>query len=279
MNPNFPGETPPGRGGPGPVLFFDTGVGGLPYLGWLKEQAPEIPLVYFADAAHFPYGTKTAAEIREILIPLMGRLLGAFKPRLTVLACNTATLTALEALRQSYAAGFVGVVPAIKPAAAGGRRIGILATRRTVDDGYTVELIRNFARRRRVFRRGSGELVDFVEKRYLNSGAGERREAVRPAAEFLLDRRVDTVVLACTHFVFLKEEFQEALGPKVRVLDSVEGVGRRALSLLEEGGEQNSGEAVLPGGFYLSGAPAPAAGEVYRSFASRFGLEYRGGLE
>ncbi|HUX19839.1 MAG TPA: aspartate/glutamate racemase family protein, partial [Spirochaetia bacterium] len=130
-----------------PVVFYDSGIGGLPYLAWVRERRPDAHFIYVGDNEHFPYGEKTHEELRRIAVSVVGRILTRFDPQLVVVACNTASVVALAELRARYPVAFVGVVPAVKPAAerSRGRRIALLATTRTVGDAYSEKLIKEYA--------------------------------------------------------------------------------------------------------------------------------------
>ena len=122
-----------------PVVVFDSGVGGLPYLQRLREFLPDETFSYVADTANFPYGEKSTAELNDIVHRQMERLIHRIVPKLVVVACNTASVVALSELRAAFGLPFVGVVPAVKPAAetTENKRIGLIATRKTVEDPYT----------------------------------------------------------------------------------------------------------------------------------------------
>ena len=117
-----------------PILFFDSGVGGLSILAPTRELLPRAPVVYAADSAFYPYGTKSEAEISARVPVLLGRLVERYRPRLAVIACNTASTIALNVIRTALEIPVVGTVPAVKPAALGSksRVIGILGTQATV---------------------------------------------------------------------------------------------------------------------------------------------------
>jgi glutamate racemase len=155
-----------------------------------------------------------------------------------VLACNTATVSALSFLRDRFPGLiFVGTVPAVKPAVLNSktRRIGVLGTRRTVDDPCIRELADRYGGGSAIFPLAAPELVEFVEYRYAGAGAEERRQAVRPYLAQFRNLGVDGVVLGCTHFLFLLREFREEAAPDLSVYDSVEGITRRIESLLTGG--------------------------------------------
>src|SRR5689334_1461187 len=117
-----------------PILFFDSGVGGLSVLAPTRQLLPNAPLVYVADNAGFPYGKRTEAEIASRVPALLGRLVERFHPRLAVIACNTASTIALDHVRSALDLPVVGTVPAIKPAGemSRSRVIGVLGTGATV---------------------------------------------------------------------------------------------------------------------------------------------------
>ena len=275
-----------------PVAFFDSGVGGLPYYAWAAERLPSEHFVYLADTANFPYGEKPVEDLERIVLDAVGGLIAAADPKVVVVACNTASVVALEALRKRYAVPFVGVVPAIKPAARASRNrsIGLFATARTVGDRYTDSLIRDFAADCSIARVADGALVRFVESRILDADAGQRRAAVAVSAAALRAARVDAVVLGCTHFVYLAAEVEEALGRGVKVLDSREGVGRQLARIIGPGKvnratrdpRERLRDRLMVTGFPQDSTrgsltPASTSEEArYRAFAAHFGMEYAG---
>src|SRR5690348_10345147 len=187
-----------------PILFFDSGVGGLSVLGPTLKLLPTAPIVYCADSAGFPYGKKTDAELASRIPALLGRLVERFHPRLAVIACNTASTIALDHVRSALDLPVVGTVPAIKPAAeiSKSRVIGVLGTEATVRQAYVDELAAKFASDCTIIRHGSPELVELAEAKL--GGEDVAIDAVRAAAQQMFDApdgdRIDTVVLACTHF-------------------------------------------------------------------------------
>ena len=210
-----------------PILFFDSGVGGLSVLAPTRALLPRAPIVYAADNAAFPYGTKTEAEIAERVPALLVRLVERFRPRLVVVACNTASTIALDFARAALDIPVVGTVPAIKPAAemSKSRVIGVLGTAATVRQPYVDDLAAKFAADCTMVRHGSAELVALAEAKLAGVVIGA--EAVAAAVQPLRDAPgLDTVVLACTHFPLLAEELAEAL-PQVRFVDGGPGIARR----------------------------------------------------
>src|SRR3954452_17390055 len=191
-----------------PILFFDSGVGGLSVLQPTRALLPNAPIVYSADSAGFPYGRRTEAEIAERVPALLGRLVERFRPRLAVIACNTASTIALDHARAALDLPIVGTVPAIKPAAeiSKTRTIGVLGTEATVRQPYVDDLAARFAADCTLIRHGSPELVELAEAKL--AGENVSVEAFEAAAKPMFaapdGEKIDTVVLACTHFPLLQ---------------------------------------------------------------------------
>src|SRR5438067_4912418 len=197
-----------------PILFFDSGVGGLSVLKPTRALLPNAPIVYAADSAGFPYGKRSEAEIASRVPALLGRLVERFHPRLAVIACNTASTIALDHVRSALDLPVVGTVPAIKPAAeiSKSRVIGVLGTEATVRQAYVDDLATRFAFDCIIIRHGSPELVELAEAKL--AGDEVSVTAVKAAAQPMFDApngdRIDTIVLACTHFPLLQGELRAA---------------------------------------------------------------------
>ena len=238
-----------------PLLFFDSGVGGLSVLRPTRALLPSAPIVYAADSAGFPYGTKSEAELATRVPALLGRLVERFRPRLVVIACNTASTIALDDARAALDLPVVGTVPAIKPASeiSTTRVIGVLGTEATVRQPYVDDLAAKFAADCTIIRHGSPRLVELAEARL--GGETVSVEDVRAATRPLFDApdgdRIDTVVLACTHFPLLAEELAEAF-PKIAYVDGGPGIARRIAWLTRD----QAWPAEAPPGIALFTAPA-----------------------
>ncbi len=220
-----------------PILLFDSGVGGLSVLKELRKVLPQAPVIYAADNAGLPYGSKTEAQVAARVSGLLGRMTERFHPRLVCIACNTASTIALASVREVLEVPIVGTVPAIKPAAAMTRTgtIGLLGTEATIRQAYVDRLEQEFAPDKRLLRFAAPELVAAAEAKL-------RGQSVDPAvyaraAEGLRSQaggeNIDTVVLACTHFPLLKEELGRAFGPGVHFVDGAQGIARRIAHLTE----------------------------------------------
>lgn len=228
MQPAFPDA---------PILFFDSGLGGLTVLGPTRRLLPTAPIVYAADYAGLPYGKKSDEELAARVPALLGRLAERYQPRLAVIACNTASTIALAHVRAALDLPIVGTVPAIKPAAAMTRTgvIGVLGTEATVRQPYVDDLSARFAGDKTVLRHGSPGLVTGAEAKL--RGDPVDPEVVARAVAGLRDQpggeAIDVVVLACTHFPLLKDELQSGFGPGVALIDGAEGIARRIAYLTD----------------------------------------------
>lgn len=220
-----------------PVLLFDSGVGGLSVLAELRKCLPDAPVIYAADNAGLPYGTKSEAQIAARVAGLLGRMAERFHPRLICIACNTASTIALGMVRDVLEVPIVGTVPAIKPAAAMTKSgvIGLLGTEATIRQAYVDRLEEQFAQDQLLLRAAAPELVDAAESKL----RGERVEPAvyRRAAQALRDQpygsQIDTVVLACTHFALIEEELAQVFGPDVAFVHGAQGIARRIAHLTE----------------------------------------------
>jgi glutamate racemase len=218
-----------------PLLFFDSGVGGLSVLAPTRALLPHAPLVYVADSAGFPYGTRSEAEIAARVPALLGRLAERYDPRLIVIACNTASTIALDHVRAALDLPVVGTVPAIKPAAALSetRVIGVLGTDATDRQTYVDDLAARFAADCTVLRHGSAELVDLAERAL--GGEAPPPERLRAVLDGLFAQargdRLDVIVNACTHFPLLEAELAAAAPHPVRFVDGGPGIARRVAAL------------------------------------------------
>ena len=214
-----------------PLLIFDSGVGGLSVVGAVRKLLPTAPIVYAADSAFYPYGTKRPEEIDARVPALLGRLAERYDPELIVIACNTASTIALDTVRAALDLPIVGTVPAIKPAAAISRSrvIGVLGTAATIVQPYVDRLASDFAADCRIVRHGSAALVDLAEAKL-------RGEAIDPNTfrrimDEMLEKpdgdKMDTVVLACTHFPLVEAELASVAPRPLTFVDGKEGIARR----------------------------------------------------
>jgi glutamate racemase len=254
-----------------PLLIFDSGIGGLSVLAPIRALLPAAPIVYAADSAGYPYGTRSSAEIEARVPALLGRLAERVDPELIVIACNTASTIALDAVRAALDLPIVGTVPAIKPAAERSRTraIGVLGTEATVRQPYVDRLAAEFAADCLVLRHGSADLVELAEAK-LRGEAGDPA-AYRRILEGLLGQpggeRIDTIVLACTHFPLVEAELAAAAPHPIAFVDGKEGIARRTAWLLRGKAWPDDPQEGLA---LFTGRDAPV--EAYRAGLARHGL-------
>lgn len=214
--------------------FLDSGTGGLPYLLRLKEMESSAECIYVGDTANFPYGTKSHEEIVSCVLSICDRIINNFHPRAIVIACNTMSVNALDEVRLAHPEiQFIGTVPAIKLASSVSqkRRIGLLATVATVQSEYTKRLKESFADDCTLVLREDTELINFIEHESFTATEEECEAACEPAAQFFRKEDCDAVILGCTHFLNIADTIQKVFGSGIKVIDSRDGVARRALDV------------------------------------------------
>jgi glutamate racemase len=280
------GGTARGSAGRGPIAFLDSGIGGLPYLASTRSLVPDERYVYAVDRQNFPYGEKSVDQVIAAISGLTERMIQREHPQLVVVACNTASVVALSVLRERFPLPFVGVVPAVKPAAALSlrRRVGVLATRRTVEGEYLRSLIHDHASDCTVVSLPAAGLVEFVEDVMERCTPEQKTARVQAEVDRFRDAEIDALVLGCTHFLHLEPEFRVLLEKEgIRLVDSRDGVAHQVQRLLGNGvatirdaagPPREAGRQ--PDGLYVTGA-SPIE-ERYRYFASQFGLQLAGAI-
>lgn len=213
------------------IVIFDSGVGGLSIYRAVQAKNPNFDYVFVSDNAAFPYGTKSESALIDRVTQVLERVAERYAPDILVVACNTASTVMLPILRERFDFEVVGVVPAIKPAAAisQSRRIGLLATPATIERDYTNNLIEEFANDCEVFRVGSSELVEISEQK-MRGLAPEPITISTILEPFVSAADLDVLVLACTHFPLLKNEIDDFFKMKnmsVWLVDSSAGIANR----------------------------------------------------
>jgi len=258
-----------------PIAVFDSGLGGISVARDLRAQAPEEPILYLADTRFCPYGDRPFAEIRERSL-LVGSFLVERGAKALVVACNSASGAALEALRENLSVPVVGMEPAVKPAAAATRngRVGVMATAATLSADRYERLMHAHAREIRVTGQACPGLVELVER---GETEGDRvREVLQPLLGPLREAGVDTVVLGCTHYPFLREAIIGIMGPDVTLIESGPAVARHTLRTLAE---KDARAAPRPGAnpapmrFLTTGDPARVAPAAKRLWPGRLEVE------
>jgi glutamate racemase len=214
------------------IGVFDSGVGGLSVLRHLRVQAPAAHLIYFADSAHVPYGPRPLTQIQSFSEAIT-RFLLAQGAEAIVVACNTASAAALKTLRGTFSAvPFVGMEPAVKPAAENTRTgvVGVLATPATFQGELFNSVVERFAQGVTVLQQICPGLVEQIEAGELATPKTEGM--LRGWVEPLLAQNIDALVLGCTHYPFVIPLLQKICGPSVRIIDPAPAVARQTLKVL-----------------------------------------------
>ncbi|MCL4164090.1 UNVERIFIED_CONTAM: hypothetical protein GTU68_047005 [Idotea baltica] len=188
------------------IAIIDSGVGGLSIYQEIKKQLPDRQYIFVSDNQAFPYGTKPEKELKKRVFEIVERVIAQFQPELIVIACNTASTVVLPPLRERFELPIVGVVPAIKPAAQLTKTnvIGLLATPATIARVYTDQLIKDFAPNCDVIKVGSSRLVEIAEDK-LNDRPVDIDQIKAEIQPLIDSNKMDTLVLACTHFPLLNK--------------------------------------------------------------------------
>ncbi len=219
-----------------PIGVFDSGAGGLTILTDLRAELPHERFIYIGDTANCPYGVRSDEEITALTLECCQFLIKQ-GVKLIVIACNTASQAALSTLRATlHPLPFIGVVPAVKPAARLTRngRIGIAATNQAAKAIYLRQLIDEFAGGIEAFAVGCPDLVTLVERGQFEGP--EVEATVRQALQPVLVADIDVLVLGCTHFPALRSVIERVAGPRVQVIDSGQAIARRTRSVLQAEG-------------------------------------------
>lgn len=274
--------------------FLDSGTGGIPYMLRLKRLAPDATCAYLADTVHFPYGEKNVPQIIEYATAAVSRIIDTWRPETIVVACNTISVSALASLRERFPfVPFIGTVPAIKLAASvtKNKKIGLLATNATVRDAYIQELEKGFASGCTIYSRGDADLVSFIERKLVTADENEKMRAVMPALDYFAEKDCDTIVLGCTHFTHLADIMQKAAGKNVNVVDSSDGVARRAIEVHDNliNSKKEKTENILTAAadflsdvpdqsFFITGISDDKAKAYYEAFCKMLAIPFGGTL-
>jgi glutamate racemase len=219
------------------ILVFDSGLGGLTVFREIAAARPDARFVYLADDERFPYGDIPEPELIDRMVEVIRTAIGAYKPTVVVVACNTASTQGLKALREAFPqVPFVGTVPAIKPACSTSesRLVSVLGTKATVSREYTRALIREFAQGCEVTLVGSGRLAAMAEAEFIGQPAGDAEIAAEIAPCFVESgrARTDAIVLACTHYPLLLDRLRKLAPWPVAWLDPAPAIARRVVELI-----------------------------------------------
>lgn len=216
-----------------PIGIFDSGVGGTSIWKEIHQLLPNENTIYLADSKNAPYGNKSQDEIIS-LSRKNTELLVQKGCKMIVVACNTATTNAISVLRESYDIPFIGIEPAIKPAALGthSKSIGILATKGTLSSHLFHQTSQAFAEDISLTEVIGEGLVPLIEAGLLDSH--EIIQLLKKYINPMLDARVDYIVLGCSHYPYLIPQLEKLIPPNITIIDSGSAVAQQTKTLLEE---------------------------------------------
>lgn len=229
-----------------PVLVFDSGVGGLTVVAAIRKHIPDQDIVFVADDAWFPYGSRGDDEIVNRVLSVVGDVADRIDLAAIVIACNTASTLVLEPLRARFTVPIVGTVPAIKPAAEQTKTgvIGVLATEATIRRDFTKGLINSFAKDCHVRLVGSAMLASYAEAELREEPVQDQAilGEIKQAFIELPQGRTDQIVLACTHYPLLLDRLVRLAPWPVNWIDPAPAIARRLGDVLggKAGGEGNN---------------------------------------
>lgn len=236
-----------------PIGVFDSGVGGLSVLREIRNLMPNEDILYFGDQGHVPYGPRPMEQIQDFSEGIT-RFLLKERSKIVVVACNTASAAALKYLRQAFPnVQFVGMEPAVKPAAEKTQtgKVGVLATPATFQGALYASVVERFANGVELFQNTCNGLVQQIEKGNLDGE--ETRKILEGALHPMLEKKIDTVVLGCTHYPFVIPLIEKIVGENVRVIDPAPAVAKQVKRLLEAGEALNQKEQLGSTRFMTSG--------------------------
>ena len=237
------------------IAVLDSGVGGLTVVKEIMRQLPGEPILYFGDTARAPYGPRPAHEVIRFTCEIVDDLL-RFRPKMIVVACNTATALALDEIRKRSPHPVVGVIDPGARAAAGRTKsgvIGVIGTEGTIRSGAYQAALRRLSPRVRVVQLACPEFVPLVE-----AGKFDSPEAYGVVARSLAPLKgcgLDTLILGCTHYPFLARMISEFMGPEVALISSAEEAGREVGAVLRGSGLAAASRGPIMHRFFCSGDP------------------------
>ncbi len=251
-----------------PIGVFDSGVGGLSVLRHLHAHLPHQNFIYVADQAHVPYGCRPLKEIRQLSENVV-RFLLTKDAKMIVIACNTASGAALNSLRRTFPSlPFVGMEPAVKPAAAQTKsdKVGVLATTGTFESQRYAALMQRFAVGVTVFESPCSGLVELIEAGQVDGD--ETEQLLRHCVEPMMATGVDSIVLGCTHYPFIRPLLEKICGSTINIIDPAPAITRQTARLLLENGMSGEGNGRFDTvqckrlSFYTSGNPTRMTAQV-----------------
>jgi len=248
-----------------PIGIFDSGVGGLTVVKQLAKEMPNEEIVYFGDTARVPYGTKSASTIQKFSIQNVLFLLKR-NVKLIIIACNTSSAIVLPFLSEHFTIPIIGVIkPGAKAAVRSTRngRIGVIGTSATILSGAYDKEIKSLNSGIKVYSGSCPLFVPLAEEGWADDGIADI--VAKKYLAVFKGRKIDTLIMGCTHYPLLRASIQRVMGKGVRLIDSAEETAKEAKNLLEECGLKSAANKKAGSRFYVSDAP-----DKFRAVAKRF---------
>jgi glutamate racemase len=222
-----------------PIGIFDSGVGGISVMSHIQSLLPNESLAYVADSLFAPYGLKSKDMILKRSKTAIDYLIKKKSVKLVVVACNTATAAAIQELRQIYQIPIIGMEPAIKPATKATicKKVGILATNGTLDSAKFSALLETYSGEINFYTQPCPGLVELIEQGRIDDSS--IKNLIQKYLNPLIEIKVDTIVLGCTHYVFIRNVIENIMGPEVKIIDTGLAVAKHVRNELEKFSLQN----------------------------------------
>ena len=239
-----------------PVGIFDSGVGGLTVFSQEQKILPDEEIVYFGDTARVPYGTKSKETITKFSVENVEFLM-THNVKLVLVACNTASSLSLDFLKRCFKVPIIGVIePGAKGAVSSTRnnRIGVIGTSATISSGAYEKAIKKISPNKKVYTRSCPLFVPLVEEGWIDKGVS--REIAEIYLKPLKAKKIDTLILGCTHYPILKDVIKKAIGVSVLLVDSAKEVAKEARAILDASGLLNPSAGKKEHKFFVSDEPA-----------------------
>ncbi|MDC0127013.1 glutamate racemase [Methylophilaceae bacterium] len=217
-----------------PIGIFDSGVGGISVMSHIQSLLPNESLAYVADSLFAPYGLKSKDVILERSKTAIDYLIKKQSSKLIVVACNTATAAAIQELRHIYEIPIIGMEPAIKPATKATicKKVGILATNGTLESAKFSALLETYSGEIDFHTQPCPGLVELIEQGKINDLS--INILIQKYLDPLIEKKVDTIVLGCTHYIFIRKLIKNQMGANVRIIDTGLAVAKQVKSELEK---------------------------------------------
>lgn len=245
-----------------PIGIFDSGVGGVTVLQELTRQLPQESVIYFADTARLPYGTRSPQEILQFVEEILGWM-AEKSVKMVIMACNTSSALALDAVQGAFPFPVLGLIlPGAQAAAYPGQRIGVIATPATVASAAYPQAIQESNPQAQIWQVACPQFVPLIENNQIHSP--EMRQVAEEYLAPLVKERIDTLIYGCTHYPHLAPVFRQILPPTVRLVNPAVHVVAAAAQELDALGLRRTGPAA-PTQFYTSGP-----GEAFATVAAQW---------